>query len=181
MSRITTVRCGLLLAALGLSAVETGAAEGRGGGFLATPGRAVVSTQFPRALPAGSRYGAIRQQARLRGDHGLHDRRGRGRALFTSFGYPWGWPAGAMPASSPSVEIETSPRWIDRNSFENMPVRAGIVREPTPEPTTYRLEGRPDRPVTRVIRIAGADSQQGKRSRFAHAETGALLLVVPGR
>jgi len=126
------------------------------------------------------RHGGLRQHAGLR-DHILHGRRDRGRGAFTSFGYPWGWPAGAASWQPPSVEAEQAPRWVDRNALENMPVRAGIVREPTPEPTIYRLEGRPDRPVMRVIRIAGPDPRQGRRSRFAHAETGALLLVVPGR
>jgi hypothetical protein len=57
----------------------------------------------------------------------------------------------------------------------------GIARSPTPEPTLYRLEGRRDRPATRVIRISDPEPRQGRRTRFAHAETGALLLVVPGR
>ena len=62
-----------------------------------------------------------------------------------------------------------------------MPVRMGIARSPTPEPTLYRLEGRRDRPATRVIRISDPEPRQGRRMRFAHAETGALLLIVPGR
>lgn len=60
------------------------------------------------------------------------------------------------------------------------PVLVGIPRSPTPTPTLYRIEGRRDRPVTRVIRIGGAESR-GLRERYAHAETGALLLRVPGR
>ena len=86
----------------------------------------------------------------------------------------------AQPAPA-GVEIETSPVRVDRDAYETMPVRVGILREPTPEPTLYRLEGRPERPATRVIRITNTDSRQGRRSRFAHAETGALLLAVPAR
>ena len=70
---------------------------------------------------------------------------------------------------------------VDLNAFETMPVRMGIAPAPTPNPTLYRIEGPRNRPVTRVIRIAEAEPRHGRRSRHIHAETGAVLLTVPGR
>lgn len=54
-------------------------------------------------------------------------------------------------------------------------------RAPTPEPTIRRLEGQRDRPATPVIAISEPEPPQGRRSRFARASTGALLLTVPRR
>lgn len=115
--------------------------------------------------------------------HGERRWSGHGRRLFTSAGYlgPWTYSFGPGSSYAAPAESEGPRRWIDRNSFENLPARTGIARAPTPEPTLYRIEGRRDRPVTRVIRIGEPEPRQGRRSRFAHAETGALLLTVPGR
>lgn len=66
------------------------------------------------------------------------------------------------------------------HSFDSMPVRIGIARAQTPEPTLYRLEAQRDRAATRVIAINDPEPQ-GRRSRFAHAETGALLLLTSRR
>lgn len=64
----------------------------------------------------------------------------------------------------------------DPDSFDGMRVRTGIPRPPTPEPTLYRLVGPRDRPATLVTRIAGEGA-----GRHRHAESGALLLIVPRR
>lgn len=100
-------------------------------------------------------------------------------------GYPWPWMDGGYGATGgvSVIERQAEAPPSDPDSFENLTTRAGIRRSPTPEPTIYRLEGPRSRPVTRVIRIAGGDEPRGgsPRNRFAHAETGALLLTVPGR
>ncbi|UZF94177.1 hypothetical protein [Bosea sp. NBC_00550] len=116
------------------------------------------------------------------------DRRAYGRHHrqlgWGGFDYPWAWP-GFDTASGGVTVIERqaeAPKPIDPYAFENLMPRAGIRPSPTPEPTIYRLEGPRSRPTARVIRIAGADdARDGARSRFAHAETGALLLTVPRR
>lgn len=191
MSRATTIRLGLLLTALLLPVAGAEAAGRRGGSFTEAP-RAAGPTGFSthhRTMPAAeTRHAGIRHVgthhpgtrfAGSRDDGGRHWRRG-GRGLFTSAGYlgPWSYPAGSGGGQAVASDGDASQGWVDRNSFENMPVRMGIMRSPTPEPTIYRLEGRRDRPATRVIRINDPEPQ-GRRSRFAHAETGALLLTVP--
>lgn len=101
----------------------------------------------------------------------------------------WGGPGlygpGYYPGlgSSQAVLLGDQPRdrAYDPSSFANLPVSIGIPNPPTPDPTLYRIEGRRDRPVTRVIRIAEAQSQGTRHGRYIHAETGALLLRVPGR
>ena len=73
-----------------------------------------------------------------------------GRGPLAAVGYgPWTVPGGGT--SSHAIEIE---RPVDRHSFEHMPVRMGIARSPSLEPVQRRLEGRRDRPATRVIRIS---------------------------
>jgi len=112
--------------------------------------------------------------------YGRH-RRGFG---WDGAGYPWPWADGYGSAGGVTVieKQAEAPRPVDPDAFENLPVRAGIRSAPTPEPTIYRLEGPRSRPVARIIRVSGGDeAQRGPRSRFAHAETGALLLTVPRR
>ena len=101
-------------------------------------------------------------------------------------GYSWPGYDGGYGAGGGVTVVERqaeAPRLVDPDAFENLTERAGIRRSPTPEPTIYRLEGPRMRPIARVIRIAGGDDAKGgaPRNRFAHAETGALLLTVPGR
>lgn len=104
-----------------------------------------------------------------------------------SYGYPSPWYDGGYGAASGGVTVierqAETPRAVDPDAFENLTVRSGILSPPVPEPTIYRLEGPRARPVTRVIRVTGGDEVRmgSARSRFAHAETGALLLTVPGR
>lgn len=111
---------------------------------------------------------------------------GRYHRRFDGDGYgdPWAWPDGYGAGGGVTVierQAEAS-RPIDPDAFENLTVRAGIRAAPTPEPTIYRIEGPRLRPVARVIRVAGGDEAGATpRSRFAHAETGALLLTVPRR
>lgn len=112
-----------------------------------------------------------------------YGRRGHG-AGWDDFGYPWPWYDGSGTAGGVTVidRQPEAPRPIDPDAFENLTARAGVRPAPTPEPTIYRLEGPRSRPVARIIRVAGGDeAQKGPRSRFAHAETGALLLTVPRR
>lgn len=178
MSRARMICLGLLLTGLSLPAGPALAQP-------AFPAAASASAARPSLGHLAHRGAAIHQRvgdrrwvrsdaAAWRGHH--HGRQG-GRGPLAAVGYgPWTVPGGGT--SSHAIEIE---RPVDRHSFEHMPVRMGIARSPTPEPTLYRLEGRRDRPATRVIRISDPESRQGRRTRFAHAETGALLLIVPGR
>ena len=174
MSRATIICLGLMLAGLSLPAVPASAQSA------ARPVAARASAVHPH-----HHGGAIHQRmghdrwVRSETGHwrGNRLRSGFGQGIWTPVGYgPWSVAGGGTSSHA----IETT-RPVDRNSFEHMPVRIGIARSPTPEPTLYRLEGRPDRPATRVIRINDPEPRQGRRTRFAHAETGALLLVVPGR
>lgn len=195
MSRATTIRLGLLLAALFLPVTGVQAAGPRADAPRALIPTAGISTagistaksihqRVPHA--ATVRHPGLRQAGRSHVDLRFGgERRWRhgGRGLFTSAGYlgPWTYPAGSGGGQAVSTDEDVSRGFVDRNAFETMPVRMGILRAPTPEPTIYRLEGRRDRPATRVIRIGEPQPRGAKRSRFAHAETGALLLVVPRR
>jgi len=194
MSRATTICLGLLAAVL-LTPLTPVVAEAAG----AAPRSSATA---PNAIGSGA--SGIHQISRTRwsGADG-HRVRGHRHAYGQSHGYgpghghghghgpvrlgALGYPGPSTnPVSARSSHRLSYPgvepgRAIDRRSFEHMPVRIGIVRGPTPEPTLYRLEGRRDRPATRVIRINDPEPRDGRRSRFAHAETGALLLVVPGR
>lgn len=119
-----------------------------------------------------------------RGALGWHHRRfGWNSPGYSWPGYGFDYGFDAPTGGVTIVEQQAEPTQpIDPNSFENLMPRAGIQPSPTPEPTIYRLEGPRSRPVTRIIRIAGADdAREGARSRYAHAETGALLLTVPRR
>ncbi|HEV7261157.1 MAG TPA: hypothetical protein VGN82_25485 [Bosea sp. (in: a-proteobacteria)] len=202
MSRTGTIRLGLLLAAL-LMPIGVAEAAGPGSGFFASAPRAVnVASRGVHHLPGIRQRLSPGVQHRLsrgpwiRNDGArVHDERfGRrhDRGRFTSFGYvgpwaypgyfgPWPYPAGQGSAYAAPSDDDGPQRSIDPNSFEFMPASTGIARAPTPQPTIYRLEGRRDRPATRVIRIGDPEPRQIRRSRFAHAETGALLLIVPGR
>lgn len=195
MSRATMIRLGLLLTALLLPVAAAEAGGGRAGAHADAPKASnFLTATSPTATSIHQRvshaaavrhpvlqHPGIRHSDRRFGGEPRWRRSGRG--LFTSAGYlgPWTYPAGAGGGQTVSTDGDASPGWVDRNAFETMPVRLGIMRSPTPEPTIYRLEGRRDRPATRVIRISEAEPRGAKRSRFAHAETGALLLVVPGR
>jgi hypothetical protein len=178
MSRTRMICLGLLWTGLSLPAAPALAQT-------ALPAAAPAAVSRPGLGQAPYRGAAIHQRMGdrhwVRSDPGAwrgHAHRGRfGRGWLAPVGYgPWSVASGG--ASSHEIEIE---RPVDRNAFEHMPVRMGIARSPTPQPTIYRLEGRRDRPATRVIRIDDPEPRQGRRTRFAHAETGALLLVVPGR
>lgn len=110
------------------------------------------------------------------------------RAGQVTFGDVWPWYGPSVPMGGVTiVEREVEAPLVDPYSFENLRARTGIRPSPTPEPTIYRLEGPRERPVTRVIPIAGTeparpgDGAASARSRVAHAETGALLLTVPSR
>jgi hypothetical protein len=176
MLRTVTISCGLMLAGF-LSAAEANAAPGG-------PGRSFAQPNQMR-MAMGGRHGLARRAVVQRGfRHGHRLDRGfaggpgfaGGLGFFGPY-YPYG-----DDGRTVVVREEQEPaKVVDRNSFENMPARAGIMRSPTPEPTLYRIEGPRNRPVTRVIRINDPEPRDGRRSRFAHAETGALLLTVPGR
>lgn len=160
-SRWIGLSCGALLAALGCQDAQ---AAGRGPAGWQPPAASV------RPAPHGARLA-----------HGNPHRRGATRWVWGGYPATWLWPDG----SGQSVTIVAPPPVrrpaIDRRSFENLQARAGIRNAPTPEPSLYRLEGPRSNPGVRVIRVAGADEGAPQRSRFAHAETGALMLTVPGR
>jgi len=175
MSRLAiTLSCGFFIAATLSTSVW---AAGRGG----VPG-APLSIGHGRAVVGHPVQGFRPWRGAGRGLHGWHHRRfGR-----NSPGYLWPWYGYGFDAPMGGVTVierqAEAPPPVDPDAFENLPVRAGIQRSPTPEPTIYRLEGPRSRPVTRIIRISGADdAREGARSRYAHAETGALLLTVPRR
>lgn len=71
-------------------------------------------------------------------------------------------------------------REIDRDSFENMPVRLGIPRSPEPRPVIYRIEGTKARPVVRVLRVGIEDRRAGYRHR-AGGEGGNAEILTLGR
>lgn len=170
--RIISLSCGLLLAA-GLAIGEADAA-GRGGGF--APSRVAPPVQRPVVQ---GRIGAHRFVDGRGFRHGGHR-----RWSWVGPGYadPWLF---YPPDGGTTVAVIERPaemaKPVDPDSFENLTARAGIRREPTPEPTIYRLEGPRMAPAARVIRIGEAEPKGSRRTRFAHAETGALLLLVPGR
>ncbi|HEY5794120.1 MAG TPA: hypothetical protein VIU82_03820 [Bosea sp. (in: a-proteobacteria)] len=186
MSRTRTIRLALLLSVLLAPAGMAEAAGPRTGSFASAPRSVASVPKAFRPVAAGLHQRVSRSQlARPVGlrDHGNRHLRRAGPGLFTSAGFigPWAYPTSSVASPALSADEDGPQRWVDPNSFENMPVRMGIVRAPTPEPTIYRLEGRRDRPATRVIRISEPEPPNRRRSRFAHAETGALLLIVPGR
>lgn len=176
MSRLVVTLACAVFAAAGLFA-PTAFAAGRsiGPAPAAASGFARPAMRFnPRALPAMRPAGPWRAgRAHLRHHRG-----------FEWAGTGWPWFDTMMPGPGLTVVQRPAPeiRPIDPDAFENLPVRSGIRGGPTPEPTIYRLEGPASRPVARVIRVAGGDEKRaGVRSRFAHAETGSLLLTVPRR
>ncbi len=169
--RIIGLSCGLLLAA-NLS-LDPALAGGRGGG--AGPrATSTASIHHPEMRAFRSNPRAARADFR----RGRHHR------------WAWGGPGYVdhwlfyPPGSSATVAVIAHPAEpappVDADSFENLTARAGMRRGPPPEPTIYRLEGPRLRPAARVIRI-GAAEPAGRRTRYAHAETGALLLTVPRR
>lgn len=172
--RVIGLSCGLLLAA-GLSfAAEAG---GRGGGGAASfrPAASAVHRQTGQTFRHGLHW-------RHAGEAGVrHGRRHRWPWNGPGFAGPWLFDS---PGGTSVAMIERQPEAIepvDPDSFENLTARAGIRRGPVPKPTIYRLEGSRMAPVARVIRIGGAEMRGGRQTRYAHAETGALLLTVPGR
>lgn len=173
-----TLCCGFFMAAtLSTSVWAAGRGPGPGGPRFAGSGRAVVGQSFhgPRSF-----NGVRSWRSAGYGTRGWHHR----RTSWSPWGDPWPWYGFGAPTGGVTiVEGQSEPaRPIDPYAFENLMPRAGIQRSPTPEPTIYRIEGSRSRPVARVIRIAGADNaRDGVRSRYAHAETGALLLTVPRR
>lgn len=179
MSRLAiTLFCGFSVAAtLSASAWAAGRGGGHGGPGFGGPGRAVAAKPFHGTR---SFNGARTWRGAGYGTRGWHHR----RTSWNPWGDPWPWYGlGASMGGVTVVEQQPEPaRPIDPYAFENLMPRAGILPSPTPEPTIYRLEGSRSRPVARVIRIAGADdARNGPRSRYAHVETGALLLTVPRR
>lgn len=149
-------------------------AMGRGPGSNARPVAGAPNSALAPKSPV------LRDHGRWRRDAGHHR---RGRIGHRFFGGPslYGYDPGFQITTIFAGEIEAEPpRPVDPLAFANLPIRAGIPTPPTPEPTLYRIEGRRDRPATRIIRIGDAE-RAGARTRHRHTETGALLLTVPGR
>lgn len=185
MLRMMIVPLGLALMIGPTLAQPRGAPLGPAGPVLRPPA-------LHRSLPAPAPFRHV-QGTMPRFDRGVAFRHGRGaipdiarrRAAFR------GWPgavAGYPPLFPFFPDTETrfvespAPVATEEDDPFAPPVLVGIARSPTPEPTLYRIEGRRDRPVTRVIRIGDAEPRtRSPRDRYAHAETGALLLVVPLR
>ncbi|WP_156639888.1 hypothetical protein [Bosea sp. PAMC 26642] len=164
---------GLTIVALGLAGALLLPAESEAAGRSGVP----MMAAGPSAGPV------LARSHNTMGSRGFGHRAGR-VARFHGRGFIGGplLPFSDAPQIAILREAEPEPeKPVDRNSFAYLPARTGIPYPPTPDPILIRLEGRRDRPVSRVIRIAGAESGKGPRSRFAHAPTGALLLTVPGR
>jgi hypothetical protein len=168
----TMIVCGLLLT--GLSAVTEVLAAPAAGRFVAAPNQMrAMTAPHPRHRVFEAR----------RPGFGQRGFRHAGRRFFGGAGFlgPVPYP---FDSDRPIIVRHERPKPekpVDLNAFETMPVRMGIAPAPTPNPTLYRIEGPRNRPVTRVIRIAEAEPRHGRRSRHIHAETGAVLLTVPGR
>jgi len=174
--RTVTISCGLMLAGF-LSAAEANAAP-------PGPGRSFAPPNQMRAA-MGGRHGFVPRAVGHRNfRHGVR-RDGFRRDLGFAGGLGFYGPFYPFDDNRTVIlreeQMQEPPKVVDRNSFEYLPARMGIMRSPTPEPTIYRIEGPRDRPMTRIIRINDPEPRNGRRSRFAHAETGALLLTVPGR
>jgi len=173
MLRTTTTICALALAALLLpaEAMAAGPQGGRGPGG-PSPMRASSSSHRPVVGHLAAERHVVPQS------HGYRHGRSPGRRFIGAGGYlgPAVFP---FDAGAGAVIRRERREPVDHNAFEHMPVRIGIPPAPTPEPTLYRIEGSRDRPIARVIRIGTAEPRDGVRSRYAHAETGALLLTVP--
>lgn len=179
MPRLAVTLSSIVLAA-GLSSAA-GAAGPVGGAQGSSAPRTVAGPHL-RAVPS---FRAARPW-RMPG-HLAHGRRHH-RGGVVTFGDAWPWyDPGVSMGSVAIVEREAGAPLADPYSFENLRARTGIRPAPTPEPAIYRLEGPRERPVTRVVPIAGtelarpSDESASARSRVAHAETGALLLTVPSR
>lgn len=173
-----TVSCIILTAGLSSAASAAGPVGAWGG---PSP-RSVVGPHL-RAAPSFRAAKPWRGSGHL--GQGRHHHR---RAGQVTFGDVWPWYGLDVPMGGVTIverQAEVPP--IDPYSFENLRARTGIRPAPTPEPTLYRLEGPRERPVTRIVPIAGteparpAGGDASARSRVAHAETGALLLTVPSR
>jgi hypothetical protein len=147
----------------------------------------LMAGRMPRFAPVGHiqrpafHAGANRHLGRRFAGHAFGRHHGRRyprvfNALGSGF-YPFFTEAPAIASHA----VEDVPGRADGDSFETMRVAIGIPPAPTPEPTLYRLEGPRNRPVARVIRIGEPEPRNGQRSRYTHAETGALLLTVPER
>ena len=175
MSRATMLCLGLLTAALSMpyTLVPAQAAGSGLPSFASAPRSMGPATASVHQKDSRGRW--------ARADSHRGPRYGHGRLGPIGYPGPWTNPAPSRFGQMMSDPGQAPERAIDRNSFEHMRVSVGIARAPTPEPTLYRLEGRRDRPATRVIRISDAEPRSARRTRFAHAETGALLLIVPGR
>jgi hypothetical protein len=87
---------------------------------------------------------------------------------------------GAVPRQSSAAEPEPE-REIDRDSFENMPVRMGIERSPEPQPVIYRIEGTRARPVVRVLRVGIEDRRAGYRHLASREGGNAEILTLRSR
>jgi len=172
-----TLSCIILTAGLSSTAGAAGPVGAQGGS-------APRSVAGPRLRAAPSFRAALPWRMPGHLAQGRHHR----RAGLVTFGDAWPWYDAGMPMGGVTIierEAEAPP--IDPYSFENLKARTGIRPAPTPEPTIYLLEGPRERPVTKAIPIAGSEAARSgggevsARSRVAHAETGALLLMVPSR
>ncbi|MGX5734073.1 hypothetical protein [Bosea thiooxidans] len=178
MTRLAvTLSCFALAAGLSSAAGAAGPVGGAQGGSAPR-----IAGSHLRAAPSFRAAGRWRLPGHPA--HGLRHHRGG----VVTFGDAWPWYDPGMPMGGVTiVERQAEAPPIDPYSFENLRARTGIRPAPTPEPALYRLEGPRERPVTRVIPIAGTEparansGEASARSRVAHAETGALLLTVPSR
>lgn len=158
--------------ALGLAGATLLPSQGEAAGRGAAPMMAVGAPVAP-ALGRGHGPAVVRgfghRPHRLGQFHG-----------YGFFGAPGPWLDGGAQVTILREERAPEPP-LDRNSVAHLPARTGIAYPPVPDPILIRIEGRRDRPVARIIRIAEAETGTARQSRFAHAPTGALLLTVPGR
>lgn len=172
MPRLAAVTCIVLAAALSSAASAAGPVGAWGG----SAPRSVAGPPL-RAMShvhAAKPWRVVGHPAQGRWRH-------HRRAGVLAFGDPWPWYDPGVPFGGLTiVERQAEAPPVDPDAFANLRARSGIRPAPTPQPALYRLEGPRERPVTKIIPIAGSEPAR-PNGRSGHVETGALLLTVPSR
>jgi hypothetical protein len=170
MPRTECLAVAVLLCAMGALPAEVAAASRGGHGLSGGRGATARPVVARHAGVPPRRW--VAEQRRLR-------RAGAFLPLASYYGPAFDYGPAGVVAIAPPIVATLPPE--EANSFAALPARTGIPYPPRPEPTLYRIEGPRDRPVTRVIRLSDLELDDARRTRHVHAETGALLLTVPGR
>jgi hypothetical protein len=176
MPRIATSLPVLALSLL-LLPVENAVAAGFGRGVGSAPARPMahsrpVTTAW-RSAPRGQHILPGQRAARF------HHHRGTRWFLGGPGFYPFD--SGSESMVLREGDAAEPEREIDRDSFENMPVRLGIPRSPEPRPVIYRIEGTKARPAVRVLRVGIEDRRAGYRHLASREGGNAEILTFRRR